>query len=96
MRARFLKAHRQRIARRRLPRLSIGGSLNSTTRFRAVRLRNTVLRFARTAGGDGVYSVNVMVDGQRIHRVMERESEGVTRRQAEAYREHVKTDARKA
>lgn len=41
------------------------------------------------ASGDGVYSVNVMVDGQRIHRVLGKESEGVTRTQAEQYIEKV-------
>jgi hypothetical protein len=28
------------------------------------------ITFERMANGDGVFSVNVMVDGQRIHRVM--------------------------
>ncbi len=50
--------------------------------------------FERLASGDGVYSVNVMVDGQRIHRVLGKESEGVTRTQAEQFIEKVRTDAR--
>ena len=38
------------------------------------------INFERIANGDGVFSVNVMVDGERIHRVIGRESEGVTSR----------------
>lgn len=52
------------------------------------------IAFERLANGDGVYSVNVMVDGQRIHRVLGKESEGVTRTQAEQFIEKVRTDAR--
>lgn len=37
----------------------------------------------RTRAGDIVYRINVMVDGQRIHRVIGKESDGVTRTQAE-------------
>ncbi len=48
----------------------------------------------RTATGDIRYSVNVMVDGQRIHRVVGRESEGVTREQAERLIESLRTKAR--
>jgi integrase len=44
--------------------------------------------------GDVRYSVNVMVDGQRIHRVVGRQSEGVTRTQAEELIEKLRTDAR--
>lgn len=40
------------------------------------------------------WSVNLMVDGQRIHRVVGRESEGVTRNQAEQLVEKLRTDAR--
>lgn len=50
--------------------------------------------FTRLANGDGKYSVNVMVDGVRIHRVIGNESEGVTREQAEQYIEQLRTDAR--
>ena len=48
----------------------------------------------RLANGDLKYSVNVMVDGERIHRVIGRESEGVTRRQAEEFIETKRTEAR--
>lgn len=48
----------------------------------------------RQANGDVRYSVNVMVDRQRIHRVVGRESEGVTREQAERLIEKLRTEAR--
>ena len=48
----------------------------------------------RTKSGDVRFSVNVMIDGQRIHRVIGRESEGVTREQAERAIETFKTKAR--
>ena len=44
--------------------------------------------------GDVRYSVNVMVDGQRIHRVIGRESEGVTRTQAEEFIARVRAEAK--
>lgn len=51
--------------------------------------------FRRDANGDGVYSVNIMVDRLRIHRVIGRESEGVTRQQAEDFIAQARTDARR-
>jgi integrase len=48
----------------------------------------------RLSSGDVRYSVNIMVDGQRIHRVVGRESEGVTREQAERLIEKYRTEAR--
>ena len=48
----------------------------------------------RQNNGDTRYSINVMVDGQRIHRVVGRESEGVTREQAERLIEKLRTEAR--
>ncbi len=53
------------------------------------------ITFERFTNGDGRYTVNIMVDGQRVHRVVARESEGVTRQQVEDYIEQVKTEARK-
>jgi integrase len=44
--------------------------------------------------GDVRYSIGIMVDGQRIHRVIGRESEGVTREQAERYIEKARTESR--
>lgn len=48
----------------------------------------------RLPSGDVRYSVNIMVDGQRIHRVIGRESEGVSREQAERAIEQFRTKAR--
>ncbi|MBV9842393.1 MAG: phage integrase family protein [Sphingomonadaceae bacterium] len=48
----------------------------------------------RLASGDIRYSVNIMVDGQRVHRVIGRDSEGVTREQAERAIEKFRTEAR--
>ena len=48
----------------------------------------------RLRNGDIRYSVNVMVDGQRVHRVIGRESEGTTREQAERAIESFRTKAR--
>lgn len=50
--------------------------------------------FERLPNGDGRYSVNIMVDGQRVHRVIGKESEGVTRNQAEELIAKLRTDAR--
>ncbi len=50
--------------------------------------------FERLESGDGVFSVNVMVDGQRIHRVIGRESDGTTRTHAEDFIEKTRRDAR--
>jgi hypothetical protein len=41
-----------------------------------------------------VFTVDVMVDGQRLHRVIGRESDGTTRTQAETFIEKVRRDAR--
>jgi integrase len=48
----------------------------------------------RLRTGDIRFSINIMVDGQRIHRVIGRESEGVTRFQAEQAIESIRTKAR--
>ncbi|RNC71827.1 MAG: site-specific integrase [Desulfuromonadales bacterium] len=52
------------------------------------------ITFERLGNGDGVFTVNIMVDGQRIHRVIGRESDGTTRTQAEEFIEKVRRDAR--
>ncbi len=44
--------------------------------------------------GDVRWSINVMVDGRRIHRIVGRESEGTTRTQAEQLIERLRTEAR--
>ena len=48
----------------------------------------------RLADGDLRYTINIMVDGRRVHRVIGRQSEGVTRTQAEEFIETARTDAR--
>jgi integrase len=52
------------------------------------------ITFKRIVNGDGRYAVNIMVDEQRVHRVIGKESEGVTRKQAEDFIEKIRTDAR--
>lgn len=52
------------------------------------------IRAERLRNGDVRYSVNIMVDGQRVHRVVGRESEGTTREQAERTIESLRTKAR--
>jgi len=53
------------------------------------------ITFRREPSGDGLFSVNIMVDRRRIHRVIGRESEGVTRQQAEDFIASARTDARR-
>ncbi len=53
------------------------------------------ITFERLGNGDGRYTVNIMVDGVRVHRVIGKESEGVTRNQVEDFIEQARTDARK-
>ena len=52
------------------------------------------ITFTREPSGDGVFSINVMVDRQRIHRIVGRESEGTTRTQAEEIIETLRQDAK--
>ena len=52
------------------------------------------IAFKRQQNNDGLFTVNVMVDGQRIHRVIGCESDGTTRTQAEQFIEKVKQDAK--
>jgi integrase len=48
----------------------------------------------RMTNGDAVYSINLMVDGKRIHRVVGRESDKVNREQAEQLIQQLRTEAR--
>jgi integrase len=48
----------------------------------------------RLKSGDVRYTVDMVCDGQRIHRVVGRESDGVTRTQAELFIEQTRTEAR--
>lgn len=52
------------------------------------------ITFERLANGDGVFTVNIMADSQRIHRVIGRESDGTTRTQAEEFIAKVRNDAK--
>jgi integrase len=58
------------------------------------KLEEHGITFERLTNGDGRYKINIMVDGQRIHRVVGKESEGVTRLQAEELIATFRTDAR--
>ena len=58
------------------------------------RLTEHGVTFERLPSGDGIYSVNIMVDRVRIHRVIGRESDGTTRTQCEAFIEATRTAAR--
>jgi integrase len=50
--------------------------------------------FERLASGDGLFSINIMVDRRRIHRSIGRESDGTTRSAAEAYIAKARHEAR--
>jgi integrase len=58
------------------------------------KLNEHGITFERQTRGDGVFTVNFMVDGERIHRVIGRESDGTTRTQAEEYIEKARQDAK--
>lgn len=58
------------------------------------RLVERGIEFERLPNGDGRYSVNVMVDRVRVHRVVGLESDGVTRTQAEEFVARLRTEAR--
>ena len=74
----------QKLSRANLRKLKPGG-----------KLQEHGICFDRLKQGDGRYTVNIMVDGVRVHRVIGKESEGVTRKQAEEFIEQARTDARK-
>ncbi len=52
--------------------------------------------FDRLDNGDGRYTINIMVDSQRIHRVVGKESENVTRQTVEELIAKLRTDARQS
>ena len=52
------------------------------------------ITYEKLTDGDGRFTVNVMVDGIRIHRVIGKDSEGITREKVEEYIEHKRTEAR--
>jgi integrase len=70
----------------------------SRSKMRALRpgerLTEFGITFERLPNGDGLFSVNVMVDRKRVHRNLGRESEGVTRTTAEEFVAKIRQDAR--
>jgi len=58
------------------------------------RLHQHGIAYEKLPNGDGRFLVNVMVDGQRVHRVVGLESAGVTREKAEQLIEQFRTEAR--
>ncbi len=52
------------------------------------------ITFERLKNGDGKFTVNIMVDGNRIHRVVGNQSDGTTLTQVQDYIAQIKTDAR--
>ena len=52
------------------------------------------IEYTRLTDGDGRFTVNIMVDGKRIHRVVGKESEGVTRQQAQDLITQLRSKAR--
>ena len=67
-------------------------------KMRALGLNQAItehgIKYERLPSGDGRFSVEFRADGKRIHRTVGLESEGVTRSEAEAVIEQVRTDAR--
>ena len=75
---------RQRLTRLELRRLEPGQHITAGG-----------IRFDRLADGDGRYTIEIMVDRVRVHRVVGLESEGTTLTQAEQYIEQLRADARR-
>lgn len=60
----------------------------------AEKLNEHGITFERLANGDGRFSVNIMVDGQRVHRTIGTESDGTTRTQVEEFIQKAKQEAK--
>jgi len=58
------------------------------------KLQEGGIIFTRLPNGDGRFSVCIMVDGQRIHRVVGNESTGTTRQTAELFISRIQLDSR--
>lgn len=58
------------------------------------KLQEHGIEYDKLANGDGRFWINIMVDGQRIHRVVGKESEGTTRQHAEKLMAKLRTEAR--
>ncbi|MDA0781239.1 MAG: site-specific integrase [Rickettsiales bacterium] len=78
MAQKFLK-----LTRPNLRKLTAGGTLSENG-----------ITFERLMNSDGRFTVNIMVDGMRVHRVIGKESEGVTREKAEEFINQARADAR--
>ncbi len=75
--------HFARLTRPAIRKLQVGG-----------RIAEGGITAERLPDGDVRYTVNVMVDGQRIHRVIGRATDGTTRSQAEDFIAKVRSDAK--
>ncbi len=60
------------------------------------KLQENGIEFDRLANGDGRYRINIMVDGQRIHRLVGKESDGTTRLHAEKILAKLRNEAHEA
>lgn len=58
------------------------------------KLQEHGITYEKLPDGDGRFTVNIMVDGVRVHRVIGKESEGVTRETAQKFIEQKRTEAR--
>lgn len=58
------------------------------------RLSEHGICYERLPGNDGRYSIQLRINGQKVHRVIGKESEGASRQDAEAVIERLKTEAR--
>jgi integrase len=60
------------------------------------KLQENGIEFDRLANGDGRYRINIMVSGQRIHRLVGKESDGTTRLHAEKLLAKFRNEAHEA
>ena len=58
------------------------------------KLQENGIIFTRKSNGDGLYSVCIMSDGQRVHRIVGLESQGTTREQALDFINKIKIEAK--
>lgn len=60
------------------------------------RLSEHGIIYEKLPGGDGKFSIQLRIDGQKVHRAIGRESEGATRGDAESVIERLKTESRES
>ena len=58
------------------------------------KIQENGIIYTKLSNGDAVFSINIMVDGKRIHRTVGKESRGTTRTQAEEYINKLYNDAK--